>query len=345
MLLPFVADSEICVPTLDPSSSSEEPFSSFHVQHMTRGHVLTSYRLFIHIMPCATLHVLVHLIPESMQLEKFPAIHTIKYSAPDAPEHYGILEMIIWATLPYAIWQLSYHTMITIRKRAKIAAGRPTSFTWLRRSYRGNFLGKFVLGFPDQYQEAVFMCIQYVYALLTMLPCPIWFWYRWASASFLMTVFSLASWNGATYYIDVFGRRMEKELDQLRKEVARMSKSPDIAGQDGVGSPFTSPAGPTGLDGTSAAGTTTALDLGPAADARPSAAEGKESLHQRGKSTDTIPGFGSTTESVQSIDFDETPAPTPGMELHRSLDGGLVSETDVSGPKTNGVGAEDKKNE
>ncbi|EME87513.1 uncharacterized protein MYCFIDRAFT_109102, partial [Pseudocercospora fijiensis CIRAD86] len=183
--------------------------------------------LFIHIMPCATLHVLVHLIPEQMQLEKFPAIHTIKYSAPDAPEHYTLKDMVIWATLPYAIWQISYHFMITVRKRAKIAAGRPTSFTWLRKSYAGNFLGKFVLSFPEAYQETVFMFIQYFYALLTMLPCPLWFWYRWASAAFMMVVFTWSSWNGATYYIDVFGKRMEKELEQLRKEVARMAKSPE----------------------------------------------------------------------------------------------------------------------
>ena len=104
-------------------------------------------------MPCATLHVLVHLIPKQMQLEKFPAIHTIKYSAPDAPEHYTLKDMVIWATLPYAVWQISYHFMITVRKRAKIAAGRPTSFTWLRKSYAGNFLGKFVLSFPDAYQS------------------------------------------------------------------------------------------------------------------------------------------------------------------------------------------------
>ena len=80
-------------------------------------------------MPCATLHVLVHLIPPEMQLDKFPAIFTIKFSPPDAPEHYSLSDMIIWATLPYAIWQLSYHFLITVRKRNQIAAGRPTSFT------------------------------------------------------------------------------------------------------------------------------------------------------------------------------------------------------------------------
>ncbi|KAK3675273.1 hypothetical protein LTR78_004783 [Recurvomyces mirabilis] len=227
--------------------------------------------LFIHIMPCATLHVLVHLIPESMQLEHFPAIHTIKYSLPGAPEHYSLWDMMIWATLPYAVWQLSYHFLITVRKRSKIAAGRPTSFSWLRRSYRGNFLGKFVLSFPENFQEYVFMGIQYTYAIMTMMPCPIWFWYRWASAGFMMIVFTWASWNGATYYIDVFGKRMEKELESLRKEVQRMAKSPEMVGQEGGGSPFMSPQGPTGMDGASVGGggggvgRSSALDLGPAA--------------------------------------------------------------------------------
>ncbi|KAI5369564.1 Putative glycerophosphocholine acyltransferase 1 [Septoria linicola] len=252
--------------------------------------------LFIHIMPCATLHVLVHCLPEALQLSKFPAVHTIKYSTPDAPEHYSLKDMIIWATLPYAIWQLSYHFLITVRKRSKIAAGRPTSFTWLRRSYRGNFLGKFVLSFPESLQEVVFMFIQYSYALLTMLPCPLWFWYRWASAGFMMLVFSWASWNGANYYIEVFGKRMEKELDQLRKEVARMSKSPDITGQDGLTfSPMASPAGPTGgvqSGGGAGEGFSSALDLGPPADAQgynSPKTEVDDEPHKRNKSLDAIP--------------------------------------------------------
>ncbi|EME48577.1 hypothetical protein DOTSEDRAFT_67580 [Dothistroma septosporum NZE10] len=292
--------------------------------------------LFIHIMPCATLHVLVHLIPKQMQLEQFPAVHTIKYSTPDAPEHYGLKDMVIWATLPYAIWQLSYHFMITVRKRAKIAAGRPTSFTWLRRSYRGNFLGKFVLSFPESMQEAVFMCIQYCYALLTMLPCPIWFWYRWASASFMLFVFSYASWNGATYYIDVFGKRMEKELSQLRNEVARLSKSPDIHGHD-LASPMTSPGGPAGMD--SGAGLSSALDLGPPAEPMTPGMRGVD-LHRRGKSTDQIPLLDG---SVKSVDLENESAQAPLAETQRTLDGGVAPASAMESNTNGGAATADKK--
>lgn len=184
-------------------------------------------------MPCVTLHCLVHLLPPSVQKTRFPAIHTIRYSPPTDPDHYSLASMIVWSTAPYALWQLAYHFLITVRRREKIAAGRPTSFTWLRKSYAKTWLGKIVLSLPEALQEPAFMLIQYSYALLTMVPCPVWFWYRWPSAIFLMGVFTWSVYNGAVYYIDVFGTRFQKELDQLRRDVARYQVgSPELAGKE-----------------------------------------------------------------------------------------------------------------
>lgn len=162
-----------------------------------------------------------------MLQKKFPAIYTIKFSQPGSPEHYTLLAMVIWASVPYAVWQLSYHFLITVRRREKIAAGRPTSFTWLRKSYADTWLGKLVLSLPESMHSFVFMLIQYAYAILTIIPCPLWFWYKWASALFLSTVFFWSIYNGATFYIDVFGKRFEKELEQLRKDVAKFQPSPE----------------------------------------------------------------------------------------------------------------------
>ncbi|KAF2141964.1 uncharacterized protein K452DRAFT_326548 [Aplosporella prunicola CBS 121167] len=184
--------------------------------------------LFIHIMPCATLHCMVHLVAPEIQRARFPALYTIIHSRPGDPEHYTLPQMVVWATVPYAIWQLSYHFGITVRRREQIAAGRPTSFTWLRKSYAPTLLGKAVLSLPDSLQEPAFMLIQYSYAVLTMVPCPLWFWYRWASAGFLTTVFVWSIYNGATYYIDVFGKRFQKELDALKRDVAKWQSSPDF---------------------------------------------------------------------------------------------------------------------
>jgi hypothetical protein len=184
--------------------------------------------LFIHIMPCATLHCVVHLLSPEFQEKRFPAIWTIKTSPPGSPTAYAnVLSMLAWSTIPYAFWQLTYYFFITVRRREKIAAGRPTSFTWLRKSYSKVWIGKFVLGLPTPLQEPAFMMIQYVYAVLTMLPCPIWFYSRWGSSAFLMIVFAWSVYNGSTYYIDVFGKRFQKELEAMKAEVAKWQSSPE----------------------------------------------------------------------------------------------------------------------
>ncbi|KAK5308496.1 hypothetical protein LTR99_001472 [Exophiala xenobiotica] len=182
--------------------------------------------LFIHVMPPVALHCMVHLTSDEFLRERFPAVYTIKFSPPGSKEHYNLWAMLGWATLPYAVWQLSYHFFITVRRREKIAAGRPTSFTWLRKSYAKTWIGKIVISLPNSLQEPVFMLIQYSYAVLTIIPCPIWFWYRWASAGFLLVVFSWSVWNGANYYMDVFGKRFQKELEQMKRDVAKWQNSP-----------------------------------------------------------------------------------------------------------------------
>jgi hypothetical protein len=199
--------------------------------------------LFIHIMPCATLHCIVHLLDPAAQQARFPAIWTIKTSPPGSSTAYAnVLSMLAWSTIPYAVWQLSYYFFITVRRREKIAAGRPTSFTWLRKSYSKVWIGKVVLSLPSALQEPAFMLIQYTYAVLTMLPCPLWFFSRWASGAFLMVVFAWSVHNGSTYYIDVFGKRFQKELEAMKAEVAKWQHSPDVWPHEEGGMPM-SPGG------------------------------------------------------------------------------------------------------
>ena len=161
-------------------------------------------------------------------MQRFPGIFAIKHSATDSPIHYSLVDMVIWSSVPYALRQASYHFLITVRRRDKIAAGRPTSFTWLRKSYGKSWIGKLVLGLPEPLQEPAFMLTQYLYALGSMIPCPIWFWFRWPSAIFLLSLFAWSVFNGATYYIDVFGKRFQKELEQMKDDVARWQGSPEV---------------------------------------------------------------------------------------------------------------------
>ncbi|PFH58174.1 hypothetical protein XA68_14078 [Ophiocordyceps unilateralis] len=194
--------------------------------------------LFIHIMPCATLHCLVHLLPAEQQERRFPAIWTIRNSTPDSPTAYAnVTSMLTWSTIPYVLWQLSYYFLITVRRREKIAAGRPTSFTWMRRSYSQTWIGKLVISLPDTLHEPAFMMIQYSYAALTMLPCPLWFVSRLASSVFLLVLFAWSIYNGSTYYIDVFGKRFQKELEAMKAEVSKWQNTPDLALQSPLMTP------------------------------------------------------------------------------------------------------------
>lgn len=42
-------------------------------------------------------------------------------------------------------------------------------------------------------------------------------------------MFGWSIYNGATYYIDVFGKRFQNELELMKKEVAKWQNSPDMA--------------------------------------------------------------------------------------------------------------------
>lgn len=185
------------------------------------------HSLFIHIMPPVTLHCIVHLTSVEQLKARFPAVYNIKFSQPSDPEHYGLGAMVLWSTAPYLVWQLLYHFLITVRRREQIAAGRPTSFTWLRKSYSKSWIGRFVLSLPEALQEPCFMFIQYGFALSTMIPCPIWFWSKWGSGIYMAGLFVWSIHNGATYYIDVFGKRFQKELEQLKADAERWQNSPE----------------------------------------------------------------------------------------------------------------------
>ena len=233
-------------------------------------------------MPPVTLHCMLHLTPAEMQKSRFSAIYAIKNSSPDSPIHYSLLSMVVWSSVPYGIWQISYHFLISVRRREKIAAGRPTSFTWLRKSYGNSWIGKLVLGLPEPLQEPGFMVTQYLYALGSMIPCPIWLWFRWPSACFLLCLFTWSIYNGATYYIDVFGKRFQKELEQMKKDVAKWQASPDV---------FSSPPTTPRADGGAGA---------PLQHSKPEDIDGQK--HKHTSSTDShldrIPPLDSSTEEV-----------------------------------------------
>ncbi|KAI3407142.2 hypothetical protein KGF56_000044 [Candida oxycetoniae] len=172
---------------------------------------------FIHIMPPITMFVMVHeLNPEYIQ-ERYPGIAAI--------DNWNFAKSLIITSVYYTIWQVSYHYFITIKRKEQIEKGKVTSFSYLKNKNKSTLLGRFVNGLPYLWMQTLaFTLIQFGYQLLTMLPCPIWYKYKHACGGFVCSIFIWASYNGATWYIDVFGKRLEKEVDKLKLEVGKLQQ-------------------------------------------------------------------------------------------------------------------------
>lgn len=172
---------------------------------------------FIHIMPPVTMFVIVHELPEDYRAVRFPAAASI--------DHWNFINGIIWTSAYYTLWQVSYHYFITIKRKEQIEKGKVTSFTYLKKKNKNDVLGKFVNSLPYTWMQiTAFTLIQFGYQILTMSFCPIWFRYKHACGAFVLFIFTWASYNGATYYIDVFGKRLEKEVEKLKMEVIELQQ-------------------------------------------------------------------------------------------------------------------------
>jgi len=124
------------------------------------------------------------------------------------------------------IWQLLYWKFILVDRRQKIESGqRNSSITWLLNS-KSSLIGKALSRIPPDARIPSFMFGQLIYSVVTELPAvfilyesPFW------SGAFLIFIFAVSVWNGGGFYIEVFGRKFERELEALRKELAEVSQA------------------------------------------------------------------------------------------------------------------------
>lgn len=194
--------------------------------------------LFVHIYAPFAFTVIRHFYPNAQ--ERFPALAQLPHLNPG---HALLLSGVI-----YLSWQLLYWKFVLIDRKTKISSGqRTTSFSWLLNDKRGK-IGQLLSRITPERRTPCFMIGQFVYSILTELPA-IYVLYdspRW-SGTFLIIIFAVSVWNGGGYYIEVFGRKFERELEALRKELAennnRSGRSSPTSTENG--SAANSPASPT----------------------------------------------------------------------------------------------------
>ncbi|GAA6034046.1 hypothetical protein JCM8097_000665 [Rhodosporidiobolus ruineniae] len=166
--------------------------------------------LAIHIFPPFVFTVIRHFYPRDLAIARYPALAKLPHFQP-------------WRTIAicmavYTLWQLLYFHFVIQLRAAKIKEGRATSFTYMVKDKK-RLVGKIASKVPAQWRETAFMTGQAVYTFVTLL-IPIFVLYdsKFWSGVYLVWLFMTSVWNGSSFYMEIFGRRFEKELLALRKE-------------------------------------------------------------------------------------------------------------------------------
>lgn len=172
--------------------------------------------LFIHIYPAVVFTVIRHFYPNASQ--RFPALREL--------DTISVKKTLAICSTVYIIWQTMYYKYVIVARAQKIAKeGRPTSFTYLLNSKTG-LISKLLRSVRPHWRANSFMFAQYIYTIVTMLPALLWFYQsKVLSGLFLWLMFSVSVWNGASFYMEVFGRRFEKELNNLKQEIDKLNKA------------------------------------------------------------------------------------------------------------------------
>ncbi|KAI0774013.1 hypothetical protein C8Q74DRAFT_1200643 [Fomes fomentarius] len=170
--------------------------------------------LFIHIYPPLVFSVIRHHYANAH--ERFPALRDVPHLHP--------FKALLLSGIIYLIWQLLYWKYVLIDRRAKVQSGqRITSFTWMLNDKRGA-IGRTLARIPPEHREISFMTGQFVYSIVMELPAVFLLYDSafWSSA-YILFLFAVCAWNGGGFYIEVFGRKFERELEALRKELAEVT--------------------------------------------------------------------------------------------------------------------------
>ncbi|GAA5858017.1 hypothetical protein JCM1840_001004 [Sporobolomyces johnsonii] len=166
--------------------------------------------LAIHILPPFVFTVIRHYYPREEALKRYPAMAKLPHLNPWR-------SMAISMTV-YTVWQLLYYYFVVQLRAEKIKEGRATSFTFMVNDKK-RLIGKIAAKVPSKWRETVFMGGQAIYTFVTLL-LPLFVLYDsklWSDV-YLLVLFAVSVWNGASFYMEVFSRRFEKELIALRKE-------------------------------------------------------------------------------------------------------------------------------
>ncbi|KAI8901703.1 hypothetical protein BC833DRAFT_521882, partial [Globomyces pollinis-pini] len=137
----------------------------------------------------------------------------------------GFLEGLFYTFSLYVLWQIVYYYWILVRNARKVFyENYLTSYTWLFADIiekkKNKHLVKLFDSFHSKYHPMLFIILNFLFAVITVLPTFIFYNYFWVHTLFIFFLVTMSITNGADYYIEVFSKRYVHELqklDQVRK--------------------------------------------------------------------------------------------------------------------------------
>ncbi|KAF9290974.1 hypothetical protein BGZ68_005561 [Mortierella alpina] len=168
--------------------------------------------VYIHMSPPIALYVVRWLYPDPNHT-RYPALKNM--------EVLPTVHSLEAAIALYLSWQIAYYIFVVVKQKEKIKAGkRVTSYTWLLNDPKGGMISKAAHTFGEQYSIVTFMGMQLIYTFVTCLFALLIYRSFRLNTVFLVGLFLVSVWNGASYYMEVFSKQYEKQLSKLAAEVS-----------------------------------------------------------------------------------------------------------------------------
>lgn len=177
--------------------------------------------LLIHVTPAVVTYCLRHLIDNpAFGVCLLRDCVSLALTARPVMNETETPQSILGATLVlYVAWQVLYYVKVGLMDAEKIKdKGYTTSFSYLQESK--GFIGNLIRSVPPRFGMAMFMFIQLIYTIATLLPTVLCansatFHFGW-----IVCLVTWSAWNGAAFYIEVFSARYQSQLDALEAKLA-----------------------------------------------------------------------------------------------------------------------------
>mmetsp|Transcript_19835 Transcript_19835/g.50711 ORF Transcript_19835/g.50711 Transcript_19835/m.50711 type:complete len:347 (-) Transcript_19835:291-1331(-) len=138
--------------------------------------------------------------------------------------------IVAFPVIGYLFWQFLYYVIVQCCRRKKIErdGGYLTSYIHLSKSKK-HPVGKILRRFGKKTRVFMFGVLQLVYTIATFMLCSLFYHYHAAHIAFIAFVVASSAWNGASFYVVVFPKKMMDHKGK-DKEVQQNSSSEDASG-------------------------------------------------------------------------------------------------------------------